>query len=76
MELRDMETLCGLLFELSSTERLNILLELQGKEHKLSQLSKDLDLTVSETSRHFQRLSEVGLVQKESDGLYKVTPTE
>jgi len=67
------EALCNLLFELSSEERLKIMSELLRKEQRLSHLSKGLDLTVSETSRHLHRLSESMLIQKNPDGSYKVT---
>jgi predicted transcriptional regulator len=63
-----------LLFELSSPERLNILLELQNKKEKLSNLSRKLNLTVTETSRHLQRLSEAKLIQKDPDANFTLTP--
>ena len=69
-----MEKLRRLLFELSSNDRINILMELQGHRMKLSQLSRKLDLTVTEASRHLQRLSEVGVIDKDTDGQYGPTP--
>lgn len=62
-----------LLFELSSSERINIMLEIQKQRLKLSHISKKLDMTVTETSRHLQRLSEAKLVEKEVEGSYKLT---
>lgn len=53
-----MENLCGLLFELSSAERMNMLNSLRNERLKLSHLAKRLDMTVTETSRHLQRLSD------------------
>jgi predicted transcriptional regulator len=47
--------------------------ELQNNEWKLSHLSKKLNLTVTETSRHLQRLNEAKLVQKNYNGLYRLT---
>ena len=63
-----------LLFELSSKERINIILELQKNGLKLSQISRKLDLTVTEASRHLQRLNEIMLIQKDSEGYFRLTP--
>jgi predicted transcriptional regulator len=68
------ERLHKLLFELSSAERINILLEFQNQRMKLSNISRKLSLTVTETSRHLQRLAEAKLVVKGADGLYGLTP--
>jgi len=66
--------LCKLLFELSSSERISVMLEIQKQRLKLSHISKKLDMTVTEASRHLQRLSEAKLVEKEVEGSYKLTP--
>jgi predicted transcriptional regulator len=68
-----MENLCDLLFELSSSERMNIMQILLQESLKLSHVSQRLGMTVTETSRHLQRLSEVQLVQKEVDGRFSPT---
>jgi predicted transcriptional regulator len=68
-----LENLCKLLFELSSSERMNVMLELQRQRLKLSQVSKKLDMTVTEASRHLQRLCDSMLVRKDVDGLFEVT---
>ncbi len=49
------------------------MLELQKNKLKLSHLSRKLNLTVTETSRHLQRLSEAMLIQKKANGLYELT---
>ena len=67
------EELCRLLFELSSEERMNILLHVQEQKSKLSEISRALDLTVTETSRHLDRLNKARLIQKEVDGSYRLT---
>jgi len=67
------ENLCGLLFELSSNERMNILLHIQKQKLKLSKISKELNMTVTETSRHLERLSRAKLIQKETDGSFSLT---
>lgn len=68
-----MEKLCKLLFELSSSERMNIMLEIRKQPLKLSHISKKLDMTVTETSRHLQRLGEARLIEKDIEGLYGLT---
>lgn len=69
-----MEDLCHLLFELSSMDRLRILNSLQEINLKLSQVSKELDMTVTEASRHLQRLSDIQLITKDVDGAFLITP--
>jgi predicted transcriptional regulator len=70
----DVEGLYKLLFELSSAERMNIMLEFQSHRMKLSDISRKLDFTVTEASRHLQRLGDAKLIIKGSDGLYGLTP--
>ena len=68
-----MEDLCSLMFELSSEDRVSILHRIKEKAMNISNLSKELSLTTQETSRHASRLSDVGLLQKDSAGLYHLT---
>jgi predicted transcriptional regulator len=67
------EELCDLLFELSNEDRLRILFELEKENLKLSHIAKRLDFTVQETSRNLTRLSKAQLVEKTSEGSYKIT---
>jgi predicted transcriptional regulator len=69
-----MEKLGDLLFELSSEERMTILSNLSREPLKLSHLAQRQDMTVTETSRHLQRLSDAELILKDAGGLYKLTP--
>jgi predicted transcriptional regulator len=69
-----LEKLCDLLFELSSNERMRIISLLNSEGLKLSHLSQKLDITVTEASRHLQRLSETQLIQRGTGGLYHITP--
>ena len=69
----DMEDLCNLLFELSSLDRMNIMKTLLETRLKLSQVSKNLDMTVTEASRHLQRLSDIQLLDKDVDGTFGPT---
>ena len=68
-----MEDLCSLMFELSNEDRLSILHRIKQKAMNISNLSKELSLTTQESSRHASRLSHVGLVRKDSNGLYHLT---
>lgn len=68
-----METLSALFFELANVDRLEILVELSNNPLKLTNISKTLKLTVQETSRHLQRLSEADLLTKVVDGTYQLT---
>ncbi len=69
-----MERLSKLLFELSNENRLNIIVELEKGAMKLTALSRKLEFTVQETSRHLSRLSGASLVMKNVDGSYHITP--
>jgi predicted transcriptional regulator len=68
-----MEDLCDLLFEFSSMERMNIMLSLQRGRLKLSHVSRNLDMTVTEASRHLQRLSDIELIEKDVEGTFGPT---
>lgn len=69
-----MERLRKLLFELSSSDRMSIMLEFKKHRLRLSSVSKKLDLNVMEAARHLQRLGEAKLVEKGVDGLFGLTP--
>jgi predicted transcriptional regulator len=69
-----MECLCDLFFELSNGDRMNIMLSLLQERLKLSHVSQRLDMTVTEASRHLQRLSDIQLVSKDVDGTFGPTP--
>lgn len=64
----------GLLFELSSPDRLDILILLRKTPLKLSHISRKLNFTVQETSRNLNRLLESDLIAKNVDGTFNLTP--
>lgn len=64
----------GLLFELSHPGRLNILHLLKDKPMRLSQLSKKLEVTTAEVSRHLDRLGKTRLIARDSENTYSITP--
>jgi predicted transcriptional regulator len=69
-----LDSLNTLLFELSSSDRLDILHLLKKTPIKLSQISATLDFTVQEASRNVGRLAEAGLIKKGVDSAFYVTP--
>lgn len=62
-----------LMFELSHPSRLRALQILSEKPHRLTDISKVLDLTSAEISRHLGRLTEANLITKDNDGKYILT---
>ena len=69
-----MEGLCDLFFEFSNEDRLRILYKLRESPSTVTSLSRDLNLTTQETSRHLSRLGEIGLTAKSPDGDHSLTP--
>ena len=69
----DMQSLCDLMFELSNTDRVRILLSLLQGPKNITGISKKLNTTTQETSRHITRLSDIGLVSRQPDGTYRIT---
>ncbi len=63
-----------LMFELSHPERLKILQILRKKPMRLSHLSKELDVTTAEVSRHLDRLGKARLIDRDSNSNYNLTP--
>lgn len=68
-----LENFCSLLFELSNEDRLRILDQISAKPSNVSGLSKELNLTSQESSRHVSRLNAVGMIQKDKNGFYNLT---
>lgn len=73
INIMSLENLCDLFFEFSNEDRLRILRTLQHDHLTVTALSKDLELTTQETSRHLARLGEVGLTGKNPDGTHYLT---
>ena len=68
-----LENLCNLLFELSNEDRLRILHQLNKEAMNITNLSRILSLPTQESSRHVSRLDDVGLTQKDINGLRRLT---
>jgi predicted transcriptional regulator len=69
-----LERLCDLWFELSNEDRLGILNLLAGKAEKLTGISRELGISTQQCNRHLSRLVEAGLVVKDAEGLFGLTP--
>lgn len=59
--------------EISSEQRLAILLRLNQNKSKVSILAKELDATMPEVYRNFERLAKADLITKDSEGDYEIT---
>lgn len=69
----DSEKISNDFLELSSEQRLNILLNLTEKRLNISKLANLLNATKSEVHRNIGRLTKTGLIEKDLDGNYGLT---
>jgi predicted transcriptional regulator len=60
-------------FELGSSQRLGILFKVAEGKCNLASLSKDLDSTMPEVRRNIIRLTENGMVQRDTEGMFLLT---
>lgn len=67
------EDIASSFLEISSEQRLNIIINLNEKEINISSMAKILDATVPEVHRNFTRLVKAGLIAKNIDGGYRLT---
>jgi predicted transcriptional regulator len=63
-----------LLFEISNEYRHMILLLLQKKAMRITDIAKEMDLNNPEIRRHISRLRDVDLIQRDVQGYYHLTP--
>jgi len=68
-----MDNVSSLLFELSGSDRMDILLLLKKTPLRLSHISSKLNFTVQETSRNIARLNDAELISKDVEGLFHLT---
>jgi predicted transcriptional regulator len=59
--------------ELASSQRLSILHKLSIQNNKISNLAKDLNVTIQEVHRNINRLVDAGLVHKGAEGIFSLT---
>ena len=62
------------MFELSNEDRLGIISLLSGGPEKLTGISRTLSISTQQCNRHLTRLHQAGLVEKDAEGLYSLTP--
>ena len=62
-----------LLFEISNENRHEILLNLKEKPKRITDLTREIELTRPEAGRHVSRLCQVGLIKRDTDGFYNLT---
>ena len=74
MTLEIIETSASNFLEIASEKRLEIILHLQEKNEKLSGIAKKLDCSMPETYRNCERLLKTGMICKDSNGLFGLTP--
>jgi predicted transcriptional regulator len=63
-----------LFFQLASIDRKRILSELQSGSLHLNEIAKRLGMTATEALRQLQRMTDACLLEKMSDGKYRLTP--
>jgi len=67
-------SLSEVFMELAGESRYSILMMLEEKKWRSAQMAKELNLTIQETHRNTARLAEAGLIKKDSDGFFSLTP--
>jgi len=63
-----------LLFEMSNENRYAVLLSLREQVMRITDLTREMELTTTEVRRHVSRLADVGLIQRDVEGYYRLTP--
>ena len=62
-----------LLFEMSNEYRFGILLILRDQGKRITELSREMELTLTEGRRHVSRLNETGLIRRDAEGYYHLS---
>jgi len=70
----EIERFHDLLFEVSNKYRHRILLLIQKKAMRVTDMTEKLNLTYPEIRRHISRLMDTGLIERDLDGYYSLTP--
>ena len=68
------EEFYNLLFEVSNEDRDRILFLLDQEKKRVSDLTRELNLTYPEIRRHISRLQKIGLIRRDPDGFYNLSP--
>lgn len=72
-ETHDLSNTSQIFIELAGELRRQMLLKLNQESLRLSDLAKELNATMQEAHRNVNRLIDIGLVEKDSDGLLSLT---
>lgn len=59
--------------ELASEQRLEILLRLNEKKSKVSAMARELDATIQQVDKNFERLTKANMITKDGEGYYHLT---
>src|SRR5690242_18214841 len=70
---RSKEDISELLFSLASSDRLALLSEISKRKQRQAALSKLIDASPQECSRHLARLADSGFVRRDTRGFYETT---
>jgi len=62
-----------LLFEMSNEYRYGILLILRDQAKRITEITREMGITLTEVRRHVARLSEAGLIQRDAEGYYHLS---
>jgi len=68
-----LDQITGLYFELSNPDRLKILGSLKKAPRRLTELSEQVGVTHQQCVRHLKRLTDIHLVERNGDGLYRLS---
>lgn len=69
----DMSNTSQIFIELAGELRRQMVIKLSQESIRLTELAKELNATMQETHRNINRLIEVGLIEKDSEGLLSLT---
>ena len=70
------QNLFNLLFEISNENRYKIIKLIKQEPKRITDIINQLELTSPEARRHVSRLCEIGLIQRDINGQYHLTPYE
>lgn len=73
MEHEDESSVSDIFLELASETRCEILSLLAEKHHRSTEISKKIDASIQETHRNTARMTDAGLIVKDSDGFFNLT---
>ena len=64
----------GIFTDLANPSRYSMLFKLAENQYKQSKLANEIDITIQESHRQVSRLTDSGLIQKNTEGLLTLTP--